>query len=102
MYQVFLPHWRTNQYLYYGRQGFTVKDMLHEMNSELNIPPFMEGQRQLPAEKVGEGRKGFIPQDQLPCDQLPRDQLPLDQLPRDHLPCDPLPRDQLLTKSTPI
>ena len=34
-------------------RGFTVKDMLKEIGVELNIPPFMEGRKQLP---VQEGR----------------------------------------------
>ena len=38
-------------------RGFTIKDMLKELNTELNLPPFMEGRRQLPPEEVQEGRK---------------------------------------------
>ena len=38
-------------------RGFTIKDMLKELNIELNLPPFMEGRKQLPAEEVQEGRK---------------------------------------------
>lgn len=38
-------------------RGFTVKDLLSEIGVELNIPPFMERRRQLPAEEVQEGRK---------------------------------------------
>lgn len=37
-------------------RGFTIKDMLKELNIELNLPPFMEGKQQLTAEKVQEGR----------------------------------------------
>ena len=37
-------------------RGFTVKDMLRELNIELNIPPFMEGRQQLPYQEVEEGR----------------------------------------------
>jgi len=37
-------------------RGFTIKDVLKELNVELNMPPFLEGQKQLPAEKVKEGR----------------------------------------------
>ena len=37
-------------------RGFTIRDMLKELNIELNLPPFMEGRRQLPPE-VQEGRK---------------------------------------------
>ena len=38
-------------------RGFTVKDMLQELNIELNIPPFMEGRQQLPYQEVEEGRE---------------------------------------------
>lgn len=38
-------------------RGFTIKDMLKELNVELNLPPFMEGRSQLPASQVQEGRK---------------------------------------------
>ena len=38
-------------------RGFTIKDVLKELNITLNLPPFMEGRSQLPAEKVAEGRK---------------------------------------------
>ena len=37
-------------------RGFTVKDMLKEIGVELNIPPFMEGRKQLLAMEVQEGR----------------------------------------------
>ena len=37
-------------------RGFTVKDMLANIGVELNIPPFMEGRKQLPAEEVERGR----------------------------------------------
>ena len=37
-------------------RGFTIKDVLKELNIDLNMPPFLEGQRQLSAEKVQEGR----------------------------------------------
>ena len=37
-------------------RGFTVKDMLKELNIELNIPPFLQGRQQLPPE-VQKGRK---------------------------------------------
>ncbi len=37
-------------------RGFTIKDMLKELNIELNIPPFMEGRQQLPAQERQEGR----------------------------------------------
>lgn len=37
-------------------RGFTIKDMLKELNVELNLPPFMEGRSQLPASQV-QGRK---------------------------------------------
>ena len=37
-------------------RGFTIMDMLKELNIELNLPPFMEGKK-LVADKVQEGRK---------------------------------------------
>ena len=37
-------------------RGFTIKDMLKQLKIELNLPPFMEGRKQLPAEEVQEGR----------------------------------------------
>jgi hypothetical protein len=36
--------------------GFTIKDMLHEIGAELNLPPFLEGRKQLPPEEVTKGR----------------------------------------------
>ena len=38
-------------------QGFTIKDQLKEINVELNIPPFLEGRQQLPADEVKRGRQ---------------------------------------------
>ena len=38
-------------------RGFTIKDMLDEIGVKLNIPPFMEGRKQLPAPEISEGRK---------------------------------------------
>ena len=38
-------------------RGFTIKDMLEAIGVELNIPPFMEGRQQLPAEEVQKGRR---------------------------------------------
>jgi hypothetical protein len=38
-------------------RGFTIQDQLHEINVGLNIPPFLNGQGQLPASEVLEGRK---------------------------------------------
>ena len=38
-------------------RGFTVKDMLKELGIDLNIPPFMEGRRQLPPDEIDSGRK---------------------------------------------
>ena len=38
-------------------RGFTIKDMLKELNVALNLPPFMEGRSQLPASQVQKGRK---------------------------------------------
>ena len=37
-------------------RGFTVHDQLHDIGVELNIPPFLDGQKQLPPSKVQEGR----------------------------------------------
>ena len=37
-------------------RGFTIRDQLAKIGIELNIHPFMEGQRQLPAEEVQGGR----------------------------------------------
>ena len=36
---------------------FTVKEMLKELNIELNIPPFLQGRQQLPQEEVQKGSK---------------------------------------------
>ena len=33
-------------------RGFTIRDHLQAIGVELNIPPFMEGRKQLPADKV--------------------------------------------------
>ena len=38
-------------------RGFTIKDMLGEIGVKLNIPPFMEGRKQLTAPEVSQGRK---------------------------------------------
>ena len=38
-------------------RGFTVQDQLKPLNIDLNIPPFMEGRKQLPAEEVLKGRQ---------------------------------------------
>lgn len=38
-------------------RGFTIKDMLAEKGVELNIPPFLEGRKQLPAEEIERGRR---------------------------------------------
>lgn len=40
-----------------AERGFTIKDMLDDIGVKLNIPPFMEGRKQLPASEVSEGRK---------------------------------------------
>ena len=37
-------------------RGFTVKEMLKELNIELYIPPFLQGREQLPSEEVQKGR----------------------------------------------
>ena len=36
-------------------RDFTIKDLLKEINVELNIPPFLEGRQQLPADEVKHG-----------------------------------------------
>ncbi len=38
-------------------RGFTIKDMLKNINIDLNIPTFMEGRQQLPSKEVEEGRR---------------------------------------------
>ena len=38
-------------------RGFTIKGVLKELNIELNLPPFMDGRKQLPAQEVLEGRQ---------------------------------------------
>ena len=38
-------------------RGFTIRDILKELNIELNIPPFVQGRQQLPHEEIQEGRK---------------------------------------------
>ena len=38
-------------------RGFTIKDMLKQLNVDLNIPPFMDGRRQLPSQEIQSGRK---------------------------------------------
>ena len=38
-------------------KGFTIKDMLKQLNVDLNIPPFMDGRRQLPSQEIQSGRK---------------------------------------------
>ena len=37
-------------------RGFTIRDQLNEVGVELSIPPFLDGQKQLPSRKVQEGR----------------------------------------------
>ena len=37
-------------------RGFTIKDQLAKIGAELNIPPFLDGRQQLPAEEVQQGR----------------------------------------------
>ena len=39
-------------------RGFTIyyiKDMLHEIGAEMNLPPFLEGRKQLPPDEVTKG-----------------------------------------------
>ena len=38
-------------------RGFTIKDILNDIGVKLNIPPFIDGRKQLPAEEISEGRK---------------------------------------------
>ena len=38
-------------------RGFTIRDQLAEVDVKLNIPPFLDGQQQLSADKVQEGRR---------------------------------------------
>ena len=38
-------------------RGFTIKDQLKEINVKLNIPPFLDGRQQLPADEVKRGRQ---------------------------------------------
>ena len=38
-------------------RGFTIKDMLKELEIDLNIPPFLEGRQQLPATEIEVGRR---------------------------------------------
>ena len=38
-------------------RGFTIQDQLKPLGVNLNIPPFMEGRKQLPGEEVLKGRQ---------------------------------------------
>ena len=38
-------------------RGITIEDQLKEINVELNIPPFLDGRLQLPADEVKRGRQ---------------------------------------------
>ena len=38
-------------------QGFTIKDMLVELNIELNVPPILDGRQQLSHKQLESGRK---------------------------------------------
>jgi hypothetical protein len=38
-------------------RGFTIQDQLKPLGIDLNIPPFMEGRKQLPADEVLKGRQ---------------------------------------------
>ena len=38
-------------------RGFTIKDILNDIGVKLNILPFMDGRKQLPAVEISEGRK---------------------------------------------
>ena len=37
-------------------RGFTINDMLKELGADLNLPPFLQGQKQLSADEVSKGR----------------------------------------------
>ena len=39
-----------------ANRGFTIKDMLKGIGMDLNLPPFLEKWKQLPANEVSEGR----------------------------------------------
>ena len=38
-------------------RGLTIKDILNDIGVKLNVPPFMDGRKQLPPEEIYEGRK---------------------------------------------
>ena len=38
-------------------RGFTIKDILNDIGVKLNVPPFMDGRKQLSPEEISEGRK---------------------------------------------
>ena len=38
-------------------RGFTIKDMLKDLGIDLNIPPFLEGRRQLPSTELKQEEK---------------------------------------------
>ena len=40
-----------------ANRGFMIKDQLKEISVELNIPPFLDGRQQLPADEVKHGRQ---------------------------------------------
>ena len=40
-----------------GDRGFTIRDLLKDVNAELNMPPFMEGRPQLTAQEFRAGRE---------------------------------------------
>ena len=40
-----------------ANRGFTIKNILRGFGIDLNIPPFLEGRRQLPSTEVKAGRK---------------------------------------------
>ena len=48
-------------------QGLIIKDMLHKIRVDLNITPFLEGQKQLPAEEVKKGRQNASVQIHVEC-----------------------------------
>ncbi len=48
-------------------RGFTIRDQLDSLGIGLNIPPFLDGQKQLPPEKVQEGRSVTCPHTRGTC-----------------------------------
>ncbi len=51
-------------------RGFTIRDQLDSLGIGLNIPPFLDGQKQLPPEKVQEGRSIACPHTRGTCNWM--------------------------------